>query len=119
MNSAGAYWASRAHMRAGNVHDVSVWLERAASQPRTFYGLIATRALGLDFDFNWSMPELTKARMARLQKIPAARRAAALVAAGQYYLAEQELRQIDPGKDKELLEALVASQITPVEVFEP
>lgn len=107
-NSAGAYWASRAHMRAGNVHDVSVWLERAASQPRTFYGLIATRALGLDFDFNWSMPELTKARMARLHKIPAARRAAALVAAEQYYLAEQELRQIDPGKDKELLESLLA-----------
>jgi soluble lytic murein transglycosylase-like protein len=108
MNSAGAYWASRAHMRAGNVHDVNVWLERAAAQPRTFYGLIATRALGLDFDFNWSMPELTKTRMARLQKIPAARRAAALVAAGQYYQAEQELRQIDPGKDKELLEALLA-----------
>ncbi|HRC27115.1 MAG TPA: hypothetical protein PKX87_06770, partial [Alphaproteobacteria bacterium] len=44
--AAGAFWASRAHMRAGNFSQVSLWLEKAAQYPRTFYGLIATRALG-------------------------------------------------------------------------
>ena len=108
MQAAGAYWASRAHMRAGNMPEVNKWLEQAAKQPRTFYGLIATRALGWDFDFNWAMPELTPAHMERLKKLPEARRAMALVAAGQYHLAEEELRQINPAGDKQMLEALLA-----------
>ncbi|MBI4030772.1 MAG: lytic transglycosylase domain-containing protein [Proteobacteria bacterium] len=106
--SAGAYWASRSWMRAGNMRKVNPWLEKAAAHPRTFYGLIATRALGWDFDFNWDMPELTAEHRAMLKKIPAAQRAEALIAAGQYHLAEAELRQFDPRKDKKLLEALLA-----------
>ena len=108
MQAAGAYWASRAHLHAGNVHDVNKWLERAATQPRTFYGLIATRALGWEFDFNWEMPELTASHMKHLKKMPEARRAMALVSAGQYHLAETELRQINPAGNKQLLEALLA-----------
>jgi soluble lytic murein transglycosylase-like protein len=108
MSAAGAYWASRAHMRAGNTGEVSRWLRLAATQPRTFYGLIATRALGWDFDFNWDMPELTAARRARLEAIPAARRAMALVAAGQNHLAEEELNSINPGSDSSLRKALLA-----------
>lgn len=107
-SAGGAYWASRAHMRAGNMQEVSVWLRRAAQQPRTFYGLIATRSLGWDFDFNWDMPSLTAAHKDRLQSLPAGRRAIALVAAGQYHLAEQELMQIDARNDKPLREALLA-----------
>lgn len=108
MQAAGAYWASRAHMRAGNMAGVNAWLERAATQPRTFYGLIATRALGWSFDFNWSMPQLTAAHLERLKKLPEGRRAMALVAAGQYHLAEEELGQINPAGKAELLEALLA-----------
>lgn len=103
-----AYWASRAHMRAGHVREVRKWLEVAAQNPRTFYGLIATRALGWDFDFNWDMPRLTAERKKMLEDIPAARRAMALVAAGQHHLAEPELRQIDTQGKGELQEALLA-----------
>lgn len=108
MTAAGAYWASRAHMRAGHTREVSKWLRIAAEQPRTFYGLIATRALGWDFDFNWQMPELTASYKEKLDNLPAARRAMALVAAGQYHLAEEELRRINPGKDATLRDALLA-----------
>lgn len=106
--SAGAYWTSRSWMRAGKMRKVNPWLEKAAAYPRTFYGLIATRALGWNFDFNWDMPELTSDHRAILKKIPAAQRAEALIAAGQYHLAEAELRQIDPRKDEKLMEALLA-----------
>lgn len=108
MASAGAYWASRAHMRSGKTREVSQWLRMAAAHPRTFYGLIATRALGWDFDFNWHMPAPNKAQMATLQEQPAARRAMALVAAGQFDLAEDELRSLNPGKDSDLRQALLA-----------
>lgn len=104
----GAYWASRAHMRAGNTAQVSPWLRRAAAHPRTFYGLIATRALGWDFDFNWEMPEFTAAHKKLLGKYPAAKRAMLLAEAHQYHLAEQELLQISPNKNAALTQALLA-----------
>ena len=103
----GAYWASRAYMRTGRVQDVGRWLKAASAYPRTFYGLIATRALGLDFDFNWDMPAYTKDHEKRLLGIPAAKRAMALVKAGQYHMAEAELRQINSA-DASLREALLA-----------
>ncbi len=108
MSAGGAYWASRAHMRSGKTREVSQWLRLAAAHPRTFYGLIATRALGWDFDFNWHMPAPDKAQMALLNNVPAARRAMALVAANQHHLAEDELRSVNPGKDAELRQALLA-----------
>jgi len=107
-SSASAYWASRAHLRAGRMKEVSTWLKVAAQNPRTFYGLIATRALGWDFDFNWDMPSLTPERKKLVQSVPAGRRAVALVAAGQYHLAERELRQINTQNNNKLREALLA-----------
>lgn len=58
LKSAGAFWASRAAYRSGQFNRVEDWLEIAADHPRTFYGLIATRALDADYDFNWSEPSL-------------------------------------------------------------
>ena len=47
--SAAAYWAGRANMRAGNIQTVSHWYNLARKQPETFYGLLATRALGVQY----------------------------------------------------------------------
>jgi soluble lytic murein transglycosylase-like protein len=105
--SAGSYWAARAHMRTGNVRAVSIWLERATEHPRTFYGLIATRALGRDFDFNWQVPEFTREGQNLLGKVPAGQRAMALAAAGQLQLAEAELVRINT-KDRDLRNAMFA-----------
>lgn len=105
--AAGSYWAARAHMRTGNVKAVSMWLKRGMAQPRTFYGLISTRALGRDFDFNWKVEPFTKDDFDLLSGIPAANRAMALVAAGQPHLAEAELLRLRP-KDEEQYRALLA-----------
>lgn len=92
----GSYWAARSHMRAGNVRKVSPWLERAMEHPRTFYGLIATRALGRDFNFNWEYPAFTKDQHELLRETEVGARAVALVAAGQSHLAEAELLRFKP-----------------------
>ncbi len=105
--SAAAYWASRAHMRAGNTREVNQWLRQAASNPRTFYGLIATRALGWDFDFNWNGETFGTAQKEILMRYPATERALLLASTGQYQLAEAELRQIDPS-DSAVREALLS-----------
>lgn len=89
--SAAAYWAARAHMRMGNVKQINTWLDHATDYPRTFYGLIATRALGRDFDFNWKTPTFTKNNYKTLSATKAGTRAMALVDVGQGEWAEDEL----------------------------
>lgn len=109
MVSAGAYWAARAHLRNREPQKVGQWLTRAAEYPRSFYGIIALKALGLEqVKYNWSVPKLTDEHLEALNKIPQGRRALALIDAEQYTLAEDELRRINPGSNHLLQEALVA-----------
>jgi soluble lytic murein transglycosylase-like protein len=105
--AASSYWAARSHMRAGNVRAVSIWLQAAMQHPRTFYGLIATRALGRDFDFNWKVPTFTRDYYEILMNTKAGNRAIALVAAGQPHQAETELIRMKPESD-EMRDALLA-----------
>jgi len=108
MISAAAYWASRAHMRAGNEKLVRKWLGLAAIYPRTFYGLIATRAMGNESRFNWSVPSLTRDHMKYIEGTKNGLRATALLKSGQLDLASAEIRNINPGKSVEKQEALIA-----------
>ncbi|HOO50905.1 MAG TPA: lytic transglycosylase domain-containing protein [Alphaproteobacteria bacterium] len=57
--SGGAYWAARASFRAGRFSDVRDWQEIAAQHPRTFYGMVALKALGRSYDFNRDIPVLS------------------------------------------------------------
>ena len=104
--SAGAYWAARAHMRVGNYEQVVDWLEQAAEYPRSFYGLIATRALNRKFDFNWSLRRADREARTRLQALPQIRRAEALIAIGRRDLAERELMTLSPDQDGPLRQAV-------------
>lgn len=106
--SASSYWASRSYMRAHKPQEVSAWLKKAAQHPRTFYGLIATRSLGWDYDFNWDVPALTSAHKKALETHPAAREGLALVKAGRSHDAEIVLSKIDTSQDSDLREALIA-----------
>lgn len=107
-SGASAFWAARAHMRAGNVKEVSTWLNKAHEHPRTFYGLLAARALGKDFNFDWKIPTFTREYFNILNATPQGQRAMALVAAGQNHLAEAELTRIDPDSNEDLYTALLA-----------
>lgn len=109
--SAGAYWAARCLARLQRPAEVSAWLTRAASHPRTFYGLIAQHQLGLDIAFNWVVPELTSRHLDALAQYPGGQRALALIQVGQKSLAEAELRRIRPDGYDVLEEALVALSV--------
>ncbi|MDX1736660.1 MAG: lytic transglycosylase domain-containing protein [Alphaproteobacteria bacterium] len=91
--AAGAYWASRAYLQGGWPSGVNQMLEKAASHKHSFYGLMANYALGRDFGFNWSQGRLNRDHLEILTRIPAARRALALIQAGQSHRAETELRR--------------------------
>ena len=108
--SAGAYWAARSFTRAGQFASVSQSLRTAGTYPRTFYGLLARRALGIDIaDFAFAEPTVTDAHVRALGTNPAGRRALALLQIGEGAAAEAEfLRVVPRAGDRVLEEALIA-----------
>jgi len=94
--SAAAFWAARAALHGRNTSGYSPWMQRAAENPRTFYGLLARRALGQAI----RTPEPTaawtlgQADLDALSATAAGTRAFALLQAGQPARAETELRAL-------------------------
>ena len=92
--TAGAYWASRAHLAARRPREAMKWLAQAATVPGTFYGLLARRALGIDMSLDWSLPQMTEAAVDQLVAIPGGRRGFALLQLGMKHGAEREFRKL-------------------------
>lgn len=92
MTSASAFWAARAYLVSGKPEKVNPMLGLAAAYPRTFYGLLARKMLDLPVTFSWSIPVLDQSELNALAKLPAARRALALLQVGETRRAERDLR---------------------------
>jgi len=112
--ASGAYWAARARLVNREPDQVNRWLDAAAQNARSFYGMLARRALGLDTDFTPADDSDSNARMeleARfdhlLEAAPGARDVA-LVQIGKNQLAESELRPLYTGGDPGLAVAMLA-----------
>lgn len=106
--SGSAYWASRAASVTNKPQDARKWLHKASQYQRTFYGLVASRSLGRNMEFEWNTPELRASYISALKNDPAGHRALALLDAGQPDLAEEELKTIHPKEDNNLKMALIA-----------
>ncbi|WP_262691076.1 lytic transglycosylase domain-containing protein [Kordiimonas aestuarii] len=90
--SAGQFWAGRAAYRLGDVSRGAEHLRAASNYVETFYGLIASRQLGIKPDIDWSVPELRPDALERLLDHPATHRAIALTEIGRDDIADEELR---------------------------
>jgi len=106
--AAGAYWAARASLRLRNPAGMSEWLTRAARYPRTFYGLLAQRALGQQPSFDFHVHTLDGAVLARLEAAPDAARALALLQVGERRRAELELSRLNTWADVEFTRGVMA-----------
>lgn len=106
--SGAAYWAARAHLKARHPELVSQWLKIAAEQPRTFYGQIARRALGMESAFDWSVRPLTAIEANQLEKSKTGARALALLQVGKLRLAEDEMQALLAQAGPDLAGALVS-----------
>lgn len=106
--SAAAFWAGRAHLRDRNFDRVSHWFGVAADHPRSFYGLLAHRALGQSLPFNWEAPGASPDEIAALRRLPAGVRALLLIEVGQPNRAEAEFAAIAEGSNRSLQRAMLA-----------
>jgi soluble lytic murein transglycosylase-like protein len=103
-----AGWAARSHLRARQPEQVSQWLRIAAEEPRSFYGQLARRALGLDAVFAWEPEKLTAAGAESLLNSRIGQRALALLQIGQERRAAAEFHVLRPQAKPELLRAMLA-----------
>jgi soluble lytic murein transglycosylase-like protein len=103
LRSASAFWAARAQLRTGHAAGYRPWMTRASAEPRTFYGLLARRTLGLGFGVAPGGQDarelLTEADIEAVAATPEGLRAYALLQVGQVSRAEAELRQLWPSTD--------------------
>jgi len=92
VTSAAAFWAARARLIEGRAELVNPLLVRAAAYPRTFYGLLARRILGVPNKFDWHIPITQDGGFGNLMALPAGRRALGLIQIGEQRRAERDLR---------------------------
>jgi soluble lytic murein transglycosylase len=96
VQAAAALWAARANQRLQDHAGYVAWLQRAAEQRRTFYGLIARRTLGLDTGLAAGRDLATEADVEAIAATPRGWRAFALLQVGRPERAEAELRLLWP-----------------------
>jgi soluble lytic murein transglycosylase len=89
--AAAAFWAGRSWTRTGQPDRVLTLYERAAGEPDTFYGILATRLLGRDMKADFSEPALDPVSFAGLMQEKPAHRAIALWQIGHTDAVEPEL----------------------------
>jgi len=107
-HAAAAFWAARANMKGRRPEHVKKWLEIAAAQTRTFYGILARRWTGNKSPFDWRQTRLTAERRKLLLSENSGQRAIALLQINQTARAERELRFMTHTKNHELTTALTA-----------
>ncbi len=94
MRAGAAFWTARAALRQRDPAGYYEWVGRAAAEPRTFYGLIAGRILGLGVAFASAREMLSEADLDAVMAREPGARAMALLQIGQLGRAEAELRQL-------------------------
>ncbi|WP_343560221.1 lytic transglycosylase domain-containing protein [Kiloniella sp. b19] len=104
--AAGAYWAARSALKLKQPEKISSWLHRAAGYPRTFYGLLARKTLGLDIDFHHSASQLETA--GALASHDAFLRVAALLQLDMEKSAREELSLLSRRVEQENIPTLIA-----------
>lgn len=94
--AAAAFWTARAAVRARRPHLYVPWMTQAAQEPRTFYGLLARRSLGLPMGFAWEHEVAGEGEAAAIAETAGGWRSLALLQIGQKDRAEAELRALWP-----------------------
>jgi soluble lytic murein transglycosylase len=106
--AAGGFWAARANARARRFDSVNPWLHRAAEHPRTFYGLLAIRQLGVASPFTWDAPTVAGHEFEAIARLPAGARAFALIQVGESGRADAELRRVFASANPTQMRTLLA-----------
>lgn len=108
-SSAASFWAYRSLSAAGNKAAAQAYLQRAAKDNRSFYGILARKQLNLPITADsGSLVSLSTQDILDMASEPRIHRAIALSQAGATDMAERELRVVFPQADEETKLRLLA-----------
>ena len=108
VKSAAAFWAARVELRAKRPQNYAYWLRVAAENPRTFYGILARRLLGIEQDLSFESDRFTEFDAQLVLGTDAGKRILGFVAVEEPELAAAELRQLAAHGSETLLQSLTA-----------
>jgi soluble lytic murein transglycosylase-like protein len=106
--TAGAFWAARSSIKIRKPVLYNKYLAQASAYPRTFYGMLARRLLGLEFKYNWAPLPIEIDALSELRNAPGGLRAVSLLKIGLDRRAESELRMLFSSDKPELARAMLA-----------
>jgi soluble lytic murein transglycosylase-like protein len=94
LRAAASFWTARTHLRTHDPAGYVPWMQQAASEPRTFYGMLARRALGIGAGLSWNRETLGSADIDAVAATPTGLTAFALLQVGQTEAAIGEFRRV-------------------------
>jgi soluble lytic murein transglycosylase-like protein len=106
--AAADFWAARSRLVGGEPEKVLALLERAATNPFTFYGRLAGQILGRPAPFAWHDAATLEKDIKVLEATASGRRAFSLIQVGEARRAEREFRVIRAGAPAAALRSIVA-----------
>ncbi len=92
--SAAAFWAYRVEMHQGRPVEAIAYLELAARQIDSFYGVVARHALGQKINVSFDLPPVEDSFVDWLLARPGGQRLFALLQLGETHAAEREMRYL-------------------------
>ena len=100
--ASGAFWAARAYSQLNQYESINFWLNRAAKNPNSFYGLLASNILGLNKQIEWKSATLLSSKNNTLFSLPSGKRIQALIQVGLPIQLENEIIHINSILNKDL-----------------
>jgi len=89
--ASGAFWAARAYSKLNQYEDINFWLNRAAKNPDSFYGLLASHILGIKSPINWELSDTPSFEQVNFFSLPSGKRIQALIQIGLPFQLEDEI----------------------------
>ncbi len=80
--ASGAFWAARAYSKLNKYNEINFWLNRASKNPNSFYGLLASKILGINETINWNEKIDISSQKVDLFQLPSGMRVQALIQVG-------------------------------------
>ena len=93
--ASGSFWAARAYSKLNQYDNINFWLNRAAKNPDSFYGLLASKILGTESSIDWKLSKTLDTEKDKLFSLPSGKRIQALIQIGLPTQLEDEIIYIN------------------------
>jgi len=100
--TSGGFWAARSYAKLNNYEEINFWINRAAKNPHSFYGLLATKILGIVDPIDWESAPNNESPNNKFFQLPSGKRIQALIQIGLPQQLESEIVYMNTVLNKEV-----------------